>query len=70
MSLNKKDLDNINNLILKRIEDIQTRGENLSVFDKNGNITTLKKSSIWYDDNGNYVSPKPTESLEIPCIIM
>ena len=70
MSLNKKELDNINNLILKRIEDIQTRGENLSVFDKNGNITTLKKSSIWYDGKGNYVHPKSTEKLEIPCIIM
>lgn len=70
MELNKKDSSNINKLIVKRNQDIQTRGENLSVFDKDGNVTTLNKCGIWYDDKGNYVYPKQTETLEIPCIIM
>ncbi len=56
--------DHIISLFQTRKIDIQTRGKDCYVFDKNNEIVTLEKCSIWYDSNGNYVYPKATEQLE------
>tara|TARA_A100001015_G_C14998266_1_gene717182 strand:+ start:1303 stop:1506 length:204 start_codon:yes stop_codon:yes gene_type:complete len=58
----------IRDLFNARKIDIQTRGENCYVYDKNNEIITLKKCSVWYDDKGKYVYPKATQELQ--CIIM
>ena len=47
--------------------DIEKRGENLSVYNKDKSITTLKNSNISYDNKKKYIPPKETESIE--CIL-
>ena len=41
-----------------RDQDINERGKNILVYDYNGEIVTLSKAKIWYNNNGDYVEPR------------
>lgn len=44
-----------------REQDIRLRGGNYYVHDFSGQIVKLEDAEIWYDTDGNYVSPEDWE---------
>ena len=44
--------------------DLEERGKDHPVYDKDGNINKLKNVEPWYDENYKYVKPKSTMSLD------
>lgn len=41
-----------------RNQDMKERGKNILVYDYNGEVVTLSKAKIWYNNNGDYVEPR------------
>lgn len=70
MNTNKKKIPNdeeFKKIIQDRELDLLERGEKHYVYDQDGEVVELKKSTLWYDNQGKYIKPK--SSQEFNCII-